>query len=129
MAHSSDLASMLYPAQIKEFLGYYKKAKAIWFELTADEISKMRRDHGACSGKVPIETYLKAKKFLEDLGAARQVWDSKVAPGMNDLRTRGLECAYLDDAAWRECFQDAECRGVPPDCGPEPSLEGAYDDP
>jgi hypothetical protein len=126
---SGDLGSMLYPAQVKKFLGYYKKAKSVWFELTADEVSKMRRDLGACSGKVPIETYLKAKKFLEDLSAAKQVWDSKVAPGMNDLRTQGLQCAYLDHAAWRECLADAECRGVPPDCGPEPSLEGAYDDP
>ncbi len=126
-AQSGDLGSMLYPDQVKKFLGYYTKAKSVWFELTADEVSKMRRDLGACSGKVPIETYLKAKKFLEHLAAAKQVWDSKVAPGMNDLRTQGLECAYLDHAAWRECFADAECRGMPPECGPEPSLEGAYD--
>ncbi len=125
---SGDLASMLYPAHVKKFLGYYKKAKAVWFELTADEISKMQRDIGACSGKVPIETYLKAKKFVEDIASAKRVWDAKVAPGMNDLRTMGLQCAYLDHAAWRACFADAECQGVPPDCGPEPSLEGAYDD-
>jgi len=125
---SGDLASMLYPAHVKKFLGYYKKAKAVWFELTADEISKMQRDLGACSGKVPIETYLKAKKFVEDIASAKRVWDAKVAPGMNDLRTMGLQCAYLDHAAWRACFSDAECQGVPPDCGPEPSLEGAYDD-
>lgn len=32
-----------------------------------------------------------------------------------------------DDEAWRACLEDAECRGVPPDCGPEPSLAGAHD--
>ncbi len=122
-----DLASMLYPEQMATFLGYYAKAKAIWFEVTASEIDKMQRDLDGCSGKVPIDTYMAAKKFLEHFKAAKRVWDSKVAPGLNDLRTKGLECAGLDHAAWRACFADAECRGVPPACGPEPSLEGAYD--
>ena len=127
-AQSGDLGSMLYPDEVRTFLGYYNKAKAIWFELTADEIAKMRRDLGGFSGKVPIETYLKAQKFLEDLAAAKTIWDSRVAPGLNDLRTKGLECASLDHAAWRACLEDAACREVPPDCGAEPSLEGAYDD-
>ena len=52
---------------------------------------------------------------------------ARPSPGMNDLRSRGLECAGWEHAAWRACLADAACRGVPPDCGPEPSLEGAYD--
>lgn len=123
-----DLGSMLIPEQAQKFLGYYEKAKGIWFELTADEISKMGRDLNACSGKVPVDTYLAAEKFLADLAAAKQVWNSKVAPGMNDLRSKGLECAGLAHAAWRACQADAECRGEPPNCGPEPSLAGAYDE-
>lgn len=87
----------------------------------------MQRDHGACSGKVPIETWAKANQFIEDLAAARRVWESDVAPGINDLRSKGLECAGLEHLAWRACFADAACRGVAPDCGPEPSLAGAYD--
>ncbi len=126
-AQSGELASLLYPEQLAEYLGYYEKAKAIWFEVTADEISKMRHKLEGCSGKVPIETYLGAKKFIEHFSAAKQTWNSKVAPGLNDLRSKGLECASLDHAAWRECFDDAACRGVPPACGPEPSLSGAYD--
>lgn len=123
-----NLGSMLIPERAQKFLGYYEKAKAVWFELTADEISKMGRDLNACSGKVPVDTYLGAQKFLADLAAAKQVWSSKVAPGMNDLRSKGLECAGLAHAAWRACLEDAECRGEPPDCGPEPSLAGAYDE-
>ena len=123
-----DLGSMLIPEQAQKFLGYYEKAKAVWFELTADEVSKMGRDLNACSGKVPVDTYLAAQKFIADLAAAKQVWNSKVAPGMNDLRSRGLECAGLAHAAWQACLEDAECRGEPPDCGPEPSLSGAYDE-
>lgn len=119
-----DLASMLYPSQVKTFLQHYGRAKAVWFELTADDLSRMRSRHQACSGKVPIETYLGAQRFLENLEAAKSIWDGRVAPGMNDLRTKGLECAWWDHAAWRACLADAECRGVPPDCGPEPSLEG-----
>lgn len=122
-----ELATMLYPEQVATYLGYYEKAKAIWFEVTASEIDKMQRDLDGCSGKVPIDTYMAAKKFLEHFSAAKRVWDSKVSPGLNDLRSKGLECAGLDHAAWRACFDDAECRGVPPACGPEPSLEGAYD--
>lgn len=128
-AASGDLASLLYPAQVKQVLKAYKQAKAAWFELTADDLAKMNATLGGCSGKVPIDTYMKAQKFLEDLGAARTLWHDTVAPRINDLRSKGLECAYLDHAAWRACFADAECRGVPPDCGPEPSLEGAYDGP
>ena len=124
---SGDLGSMLYPSEVQKFLGDYGKAKEVWFELTADEVSKMRRDLGACSGKMPADTFLGAQKFVEDLAAAKRVWNDRVAPGMNDLRSKGLECANADHAAWRACIEDAECRGVPPDCGPEPSLEGAYD--
>lgn len=124
---SGNLASMLYPAEVAKYLGYYAKAKAIWFEVTASEIEKMQRDLGGCSGKVPIDTYMAAKKFLEHFQAAKRVWDSKVAPGLNDLRSKGLECAGLDHAAWRACLDDAECHGAPPACGPEPSLEGSYD--
>jgi hypothetical protein len=126
-AQSGDLGSMLYPDQVKQYLDDYKKAKALWFELTADEITKMQSHHDACSGKVPIETYLKAKQFLADLAAAKSIWDSKVAPGLNNLRSQGLECAYLEHKAWDACLEEAACRGVPPDCGQEPSLEGAYD--
>ena len=64
-----------------------------------------------------------AKKFLKHFSAAKRVCDSKVSRGLNDLRTKGLECAGLDHAAWRACFVDAECRGLPPVCGREPSLE------
>ncbi len=70
---NGDLASMLYPAEVAKYLGYYAKAKAIWFEVTASEIEKMQRDLGGCSGKVPIETYLAAKKFLEHFSAAKRV--------------------------------------------------------
>jgi hypothetical protein len=126
---NGDLATMLYPSSVKTFLGHYKKVKAIWFELTADELAKMQRDHDACSGKVPIETYMAAKQFLADLDAAKRVWETRVAPGLNDLRSKGLECAHLDHVAWRACLANAECRGEPPTaCGPEPSLAGAYDD-
>lgn len=126
-AQEGKLGTLLYPAELKKALDAYNKVKAVWFELTADELEKMQRDLGACSGKVPIDTYLGAKKFLENLSAAKHLWDSQVAPGINALRTKGLQCAGWDHAAWRECIRDAECRGVPPDCGPEPSLEGAYD--
>jgi len=127
-AMRGDLASMLYPDQVKKALKAYKQVKDAWFELTADELSKMGRDLGACSGKVPVDTYMKAKQFLEDLGAAKRIWDSRVAPGLNDLRTKALECAWWDHAAWRACLADAACRGVPPDCGQEPTLAGAYDE-
>lgn len=77
-----DLGSMLYPEQLATYLGYYEKAKAIWFEVTASEIDKMQRDLDGCSGKVPIDTYMAAKKFLEHFQAAKRVWDSKVWPGI-----------------------------------------------
>ncbi len=128
-AAKGDLASLLYPPEVKALMTVYKDVKNAWFDLTADDLAKMNASLGGCSGKVPIETYMKAKQFLEDLGAARQLWNDSVAPKINDLRTKGLECAYRDHAAWQACLEDAACRGVPPDCGPEPSLEGAYDSP
>lgn len=126
---NGTLAELLYPGEVSGFLEQYNKAKAIWFELTADELSKMQRDHDACAGKVPLEIRLKATKFLADLTAAKDVWHSKVAPGLNDLRSKGYECANADHAAWRACKADAECRVAPDDCGPEPSLDSAYDVP
>jgi hypothetical protein len=126
-AANGDLGSLLYPPEVKKVLKAYKDAKNAWFELTADDLAKMNRDLGGCSGKMPAGTFLAAQQFLADLGAAGQLWHDTVAPRMNDLRAMGLECAYLDHTAWRACVADAECRGEAPDCGPEPSLTGAYD--
>ena len=126
---AGDLPSLLYPKEVKNVLDTYKQAKKIWFELTADEVAKMRRDVNACSGKAPVETYMKAKKFVEDTARAREYWNSSVAPAINNVRGKGQECASRNHEAWRACHQDAQCRGEAPNCGPEPTLEGAYDEP
>lgn len=123
-AQQGDLASVFYPEPVQAFLEHYNTAKQVWSDLTSDDLTRMQTRLDGCLGKVTADTHLRAEAFLADLAAAKGVWDSQVAPGLNDLRSKGLECAGLEHAAWRACIADAECRGVPPDCGPEPSLEG-----
>jgi hypothetical protein len=124
---SGSIVEEFYPSEVKKVLDMYRKTQEIWFELTADDVTRMQRDVSDCSGKAPIDTYMAAKRFVDNLAASRQLWDSRLAPAINDVRGRGQECANRNHAAWRACLEAAQCRDEAPDCGTEPPLDGAYD--
>ena len=122
-AQSGDLASLFYPETLQKFLEYKGKVDDLYAELTADEVTLMQSRLQECVGKVDNETLRKAEAVVADLVAAKALWESEVAPGLNDMRTKGYACANWDHQVWSACREEAECRGTPPaDCGPEPDL-------
>jgi hypothetical protein len=124
---SGSIVNEFLPKEVKQALDIYKKTQGIWNELTMDDVTRMQRDVSACSGKAPLETYTAAKRFVDNIAASRRLWESRVAPAINNVRGKGQECATLNHRAWRACGEAARCRNETPNCGPEPSLDGAYD--
>ena len=124
---SGSIVNEFLPKEVKNVLDIYKNTQNIWTELTMDDVTRMQRDVSSCSGKAPTETYMAAKRFVDNIAASRRMWDSRVAPAINDVRSKGQECATRNHAAWRACVEAARCRNETPNCGAEPSLDGAYD--
>jgi hypothetical protein len=122
-AQGGDLASLFYPEELQKFLEAKGLVDDLYAELEADEVTLMQKRLQECVGKVGNETLRKAEAMVADLVAAKAIWESEVAPGLNDLRSKGYECADWNHQVWRACLEEAECRGTPPaDCGPEPDL-------
>ena len=117
---SGSIVNDFLPKEVKKVLDIYKKTEGIWTELTMDDVTRMQRDVSACSGKAPLETYMGAKRFVDNVAASRGLWESRVAPAINDVRSKTQECAGKNHAAWRACAEAARCRNETPNCGPEP---------
>lgn len=117
-----DAEANFYPwKKTKEAWKDLKKAQRYADLLSQDPNTLAGSGLDACSGAVNPQTHLNAEKFLALSRELGEFYRSNIAPKVNRIDTKILECLQKDYEAWRACREAAMCRAESPDvCGSNP---------